>query len=117
MTSVSSPGPDTCLGVERSLSSVVSQSGPRAAAFTQGIEYSNGSVAVDVELKQGAVEGDIAQRYGIAVSARSQSYIEGFVPLSNLCALGADSRVNRVFALRRSSPAQSATPTIGLSDE
>lgn len=100
-----------CHGVENPLSSVVGQVDPQRAAFEHGVEFVNGSVAVDVELKPGAVEGDLAQRYGLAVSARSRSYIEGFVPVSNVCALASDGRVNRVFALRRSSPAQTAAPS------
>jgi hypothetical protein len=72
---------------------------PAAVAKRVALDIRDGRVEVNIFLAQ--PEGDLAQRYGLNVIARTPTLVEAAAPLSSLCELSNDSRVRSVDRVAR----------------
>jgi hypothetical protein len=91
------PRPD-CPRLDSMFRQVLEAPDPAAFAARRVPGYKDGRVEVSIRLSD--AEGDLAQRYGLQVSARTPMLIEAYAPLPQLCDLSNDPRVKRVGPTR-----------------
>jgi hypothetical protein len=91
-----------CPIADTALQRLIGAADRSSVASTEGLEYRDGRVLVQIDLS--GVEGDVAWTHDVGVTGRFQNRLTGFVTVANLCGLAADTRVTRVFPVQNTFP-------------